>query len=81
MIPNPSMPSLADGAARLLPGLQHARAVLDTAIQVCEYYAKQAPHADADARVRQSAANTLAENVHKTKLILAAYERPRRRSR
>lgn len=80
MTPNPSMPSLPEGAARFLPGLQHARDVLDTAILVCEHYAKQAPHADADARIRQSTANTLAENVRKTKLILAAYERSQRRS-
>jgi hypothetical protein len=79
-MPMNRMPPLYEGAATLLPGLQHARSLIDTAILICEHYAKQSPKST-DALNGPSESERLGESVQKTRDLLAAFNRSRTRRR
>jgi hypothetical protein len=46
---NKKGPTLSEAAVMLLPGLHHARSLLDVAIRVLAHFANEHPHAVSDA--------------------------------
>jgi hypothetical protein len=69
-IPYRKSPSLADAAATLLPGLQHAQSLLEVAIRVLRHFANQPP---------QTAPNSCAAEAAKARQLLAAFGHPAKR--
>jgi hypothetical protein len=63
-------PPLADAAATLLPGLQHAASLLEVAIRVLRYFASQPP---------STASRSHAAEAEKVRQLLAEFGHPVKR--
>lgn len=75
VVPNRSIsirksPPLADAAATLLPGLQHAASLLEVAIRVLRHFASEPP---------PTASGSHAAEAAKVRRLLAAFGHPAKR--
>ena len=72
-----SIPMLQAQAAMLMPGMRHARSLLDTAICVLEYFEKDAGRDAAGERIpgRSRADPGLAEEAERLGAMLSAFRR------
>lgn len=75
MKPQDNIPALRATAARMLPGMRQARALLDAAIRVCEYFDRHAARdvATGTSTTFTPAPKNLQTEVDKLKALLSAF--------
>ena len=71
------IPTLAATAALLLPGMKHARSLLDVSIRVLEYFHQHAANDSASGTLTPppKAERALVEEAEKVKALLSAFGR------
>ena len=77
MTPKESVPTLQATAAMLLPGMKHARSLLDVSIRVLQYFESHAARdlATGKATALQGAEPSLIEDAEQVKAMLSAFGR------
>ena len=77
MIPKESVPTLQATAAMLLPGMKHARSLLDVSIRVLQYFESHAARdlATGTATTLQGAEPNLVKEAEQVKAMLSAFGR------
>ena len=82
MKPRDSIPTLQATAAMLLPGMKHARSLLDISIRVLEYFERQAARDAATGKCAppQMAEPNLVAEAENVKALLSAFGRLNSRS-
>ena len=84
MKPNPKehIPTLQATAAMLLPGMRHARSLLDVSIRVLEYFEKQVAKDAANGRgiTAQGAEPSLVKEAEQVRALLTAFGRLQEKS-
>ncbi len=77
MMAKESIPTLQATAAMLLPGMRHARSLLDVSIRVLEYFESHAAHDTAVGKVtaQQKTEPNLVAEAENVKALLSAFGR------